>query len=68
MRSSEFYPATLRSSNRYLVIDDLDICVVITRSDEGEVGFKWEIRWRWGNEPTMSKWIYVGEQTAINEA
>ena len=45
MRSSEFYPATLRSSNRYLVIDDLDICVVITRSDEGDVGFKWEIRW-----------------------
>jgi hypothetical protein len=50
------------------VIDDLDICVVITRSDEGDVGFKWEIRWRWGNEPTVSKWIYVGEQTAINEA
>jgi hypothetical protein len=68
MRSSEFYPATLHSPNRYIVIDDLDICVVITRSDEGEVGFKWEIRWRWGNEPTGSKWIYVGEQTAINEA
>jgi hypothetical protein len=57
---------TSRHGNRYIVIDDLDICVVIKRNDEG--GFKWEIRWRYGKDQTVSKWIYVAEQTAINEA
>jgi hypothetical protein len=57
---------TSRHGNRYIVIDDLDICVVIKRNDEG--GFKWEIRWRYGKDQTVSKWIYVGEQTAIDEA
>jgi hypothetical protein len=57
---------TSRHGNRYIVIDGLDICVVISRNDEG--GFKWQIRWRWGREPTVSKWIYVGEQSAIDEA
>ena len=57
---------TSRRGNRYIVINDLDICVVIKRNDEG--GFKWEIRWRDGREPTVSKWIYVIEQSAIDEA
>jgi hypothetical protein len=62
-------PKNWRRSRRgscYIVINDLDICVVVSRQDEG--GFKWEIRWRYGKEPTVSKWIYVGEQIAINEA
>jgi hypothetical protein len=53
------------TGNAYIVLDDLDICVVIVRDERG---FQWEIRWRWGNEPTVSKWVFVAEQTAINEA
>ena len=61
-------PANWKRSQRgnaYIVLDDLNICVVIVR-DEG--GFQWEIRWRWGNEPTVSKWVFVAERTAIDEA
>ena len=54
-----------KSGNRYIVIDDLIICVVIKRDEHG---FQWEIRWRLNSERTLSKWTYVVEQTAINEA
>jgi hypothetical protein len=47
------------------VIDDLIICVVIKRDEHG---FQWEVRWRLNSERTLSKWTYVVEQTAINEA
>jgi hypothetical protein len=55
-----------RNGNAYIVVDDLDICVVIGR-DESSGGFQWEIRWRWG-EPTMSKWVFIAEQRAIDAA
>jgi hypothetical protein len=54
--------------NAYIVIDDLDICVVIVRSEEG-TGFQWEIRWRDDDKESLrSRWIYVVEQIAIDEA
>jgi hypothetical protein len=54
-----------RNDSAYIVIDDLDLCVVIVHDEHG---FKWEIRWSDGEEPTVSRWTYVGEQIAINEA
>jgi hypothetical protein len=55
-----------KTGSAYIVIDDLEICVVITH---GEHGFRWEIRWNWSNEPPIkSRWVYMAEQTAINEA
>lgn len=54
-----------KRGNAYIALDDLDLCVVIERV---EGGYQWEVRWRWSREPTVSKWIYVTEQIAINEA
>ena len=54
-----------KSGNRYIVIDDLGICVLIKRDEHG---FQWEIRWRSGRDTVVSKWIYMAEQTAIDDA
>ena len=47
------------------MIDKIGVCVVI---DHCEDGWSWEIRWSDGREPMSSKWIYLGEQIAIDEA
>jgi hypothetical protein len=31
-------------------------------------GFQWEIRWRWGREPVVSKWVFIAEERAIDAA
>ena len=50
--------------NAYIVLNDM--CVVINRD---ELGFRWEIRWRDGSrEPIVSRWVFTGEQYAINDA
>ena len=54
-----------RQGNAYIAIDDLGVCVVIERDEHG---FQWEIRWRSGRNTVVSRWIYISEQTAINEA
>ena len=54
-----------RQGNAYIAIDDLGICVVVERDEHG---FQWEIRWRSGRNTVVSRWIYMSEQTAINEA
>ena len=53
-----------KKGNRYIVIDRIGVCVVITHSDY----WSWEIRWRDSREPVSSNWTYVGEQSAIDEA
>jgi hypothetical protein len=50
--------------NRYIVIDRLGVCLVITRGDEGY--WSWEISWRDGREPASSNWTYVGEKGAFD--
>lgn len=55
-----------KRGNAFIVIDDIDVCVVIFRRDDG--CFQWQIRWRDGREPIKSRWIYEVEQTAIDEA
>jgi hypothetical protein len=47
-----------RKGNAYIVIDDLNICVVISRDESGG-GFQWEIRWRWGG----SRWCRNGSSS-----
>lgn len=54
-----------RKDNAYIVIDDLNICVVVVREEHG---YQWEIRWSDGEETTVSRWTYVSEQIAIDEA
>jgi hypothetical protein len=56
-----------KKGNAYIVIDDLDVCIAINRSEDG-AGFQWEIRYRSGDEPIVSRWIYMAEQKAIDEA
>lgn len=58
---------TSKHGNRYIVIDDLGICVVIGRDESGG-GFQWEIRWRCRNKSTVSRWVFISEQVAIDEA
>jgi hypothetical protein len=55
-----------KKGNRYIVIDRIGVCVVITHSDEGY--WSWEIRWRDGREPVSSNWTYVSEKGVLDEA
>jgi hypothetical protein len=56
---------TSKKGNRYVVIDDLSVCVVIERTEMEY--WTWEIRQR-GREPVRSKWDYVSQQTAFDTA
>ena len=56
---------TSKKDNRYIVIGDLGVCLVIKRVEEG---WSWEIRWRYGKEPVSSNWVYVAEKSAFDEA
>jgi hypothetical protein len=56
-----------RSKQGYAHIDirDLDARVVIIHDDGG---YRWEIRWSNGREAVASKWIYVVESLAVDDA
>ena len=54
-----------KRGNAFIVIDDIGVCVVIHRK---EGGFQWEIRWRNRDEPIVSRWIFIIEQAAIDDA
>ena len=48
-------PANWRRNKKgaaFVVIDDLDICVVVTARDGG---YQWQIRWRDGRAPVTSR-------------
>lgn len=47
------------------MLAELGLCVVISRE---ETGFQWEIRRRDDDEPITSRWIYMVEQSAIDDA
>ena len=47
-------------------INDLELSVRVVRKEHG---YEWQIHWqRCGGKMTVSKWLYVSEQIAINEA
>ena len=55
-----------KKGHRYLVIDQLVICVVIERTGEGY--WTWEIRWQDGRHPTRSKWTFPQQGDTFDEA
>jgi hypothetical protein len=57
---------TSRHGNRYIVIDEIGVVVVINRTDEGY--WSWEIRWRDGRPSVESNWTYTSERLARDEA
>jgi hypothetical protein len=57
---------TSKKNNRYIVIEEIGVCVVINRTDEGY--WSWEIRWSNRRPPMSSNWTYVGERGALDEA
>ena len=47
-------------------IDDLELSVRIVHKEHG---YEWQIHWqRCGGRMTVSKWLYVSEQIAIDDA
>ena len=55
-----------KKGHRYLVIDQLAICVVIERTGEGY--WTWEIRWQDGRHLTRSKWTFPQQGDTFDEA
>ena len=54
-----------KQGHAFIDIRDLDARAIIIRDSDG---YRWEIRWSNGRETVASKWIYVIESLAVDDA